>query len=492
MTAQPLSDLFDRLEADAQQRLSRNLADIEAGKEDDIVTPFMKGRDDGYILNSFEEEVFNPNQGLLNGTLSEIEENQKSKFGSRSIQKPWSVRKESIHAMFSLGKIPPDFDNPIDLPGKGQLRPQSLERVYGAMKRTTSAGLPYLIRKGEVLDRQLPIEETEWPCVLYTRTQEGGKTRDVWGYPMYALSVEGKYFLPYFELFRHHPVLVAYSGPDAVDEAISKILYTKESDHVLYSEDFESFDQSIHPDFSDRIFRFIAEWFQGDEADTISDVLHRFTNIGICTPDGVFSGSHGIPSGSWFTSVVGSYVHLVAQDAVSKIHENRNQVMGDDGVICLPPSIDKGYISDVYSEFNLVLNEDKTFESRDEVIYLQRYYCSDYKVGGIYRGIYPVYRALNRLIHMERWTNIEAIRGADYFSIRAIAILENCKWHPMHSEFVKWVFRNDKYGLEYSSEGLREYVRKFQAKIQTDVKNQYSDDLSGIEDFETVRILKTL
>jgi hypothetical protein len=476
--------------------LSRIIADVVKGKKDDIRTPFLKELNDGEILDRFDGSVFSPNQDSLSSTLLEIEGNQKSKFGSRSIQKPWSERKASIEEMFSPGKIPPEFKNPIELPWKGRLRPVSLSEVYNAMKRTTSAGLPFLKRKGEVLDQRLPIKDDEWPCVLFTRTQEGGKTRDVWGYPMYALSQEGQYFLPFFEQFRKHPCLAAYSGPDQVDEAISRILYAKESDHVLYSEDFETFDQSVHPDLSHSIFGFIQEQFQDNVVDSFSDVMHRFTDIGIITPDGVRTGSHGIPSGSWFTSVLGSLVHLVAHAAVSEIRikqGSKNQVLGDDGVIRLPSSLNKEYISDVYSEFNLVLNEDKTFESDAEVVYLQRYYGPDYIYDGVYRGIYPVYRALNRLIHMERWTNIEGIRGADYFSIRAIAILENCKWHPMHREFVKWVFENDKYGLEYESESLRSYIRNFQAKSESDrPQNQYSDDLSGIQAFETMKILKTL
>jgi hypothetical protein len=492
MIAQPLAELNSRLTEDARKRLSHILSDVEKGKELDIRTPFLKESTASEILEQFEVEVFDPNRHQLNGTLSEIEGNQKEKFGSRSIQKPWMERKASLLAMFDHTGEPPEFDDPIELPGVNRLRPSSLESVYGAMKRTTSSGLPYLLRKGIVLDKGLPIEPEEWPCVLFTRTQEGGKTRDVLGYPMYALSQEGLYFLPYFEIFRTHPCLAAYSGPDIVDEAISKILYTKDSKHEIYSEDFERFDQSVHPSFSARIFEFIAGQFQSGYHHGISIISDVFTNIGVVTPDGVYAKPHGIPSGSWFTSIVGSYVHLVVQNAVMQIHENKNQVMGDDGVQCLPTSIDEKYISDVYASYNLELNEDKTFRSKDEVLYLQRYYCRDYMYDGIYRGVYPVVRALNRIIHMERWTEIDKLSGADYFAIRTIAILENCKWHPMHADFVKWVARNDRYKLNFSDQGLKEFILNFQPKTSTTIRNQYSDDLSGIMNFETVKILRSL
>jgi hypothetical protein len=360
------------------------------------------------------------------------------------------------------------------------------------MKGSTSAGLPYLRRKSEVIID--PNDNLDWPCVLFTRTQEEGKTRDVWGYPMGKLALEGRYFLPYFEMFRRHPIFAAYGGPDEVDEGVSKILFAKERDDVVYSEDFSSYDNSIPPELSTTVFNYIRSAFQKhvEHSDNIARISDNFVNIGISTPDGVYTGPHGIPSGSWFTSVVGSFVHAIAANAVREIHSSRNQIMGDDGVIALPPSFDKKYIADVYDEFNLTLNEDKTFESRDEVIFLQRYYSSDYKQHGLYRGIYPVYRALNRLIHMERWTNIEEMSGADYFAIRAISILENCKWHPMFEAFVKWVHGKDKYNLEYTSQGLHEYIRRFATKTITSIKHQYSEDVQGIGQFETVKILKTL
>jgi hypothetical protein len=492
--AQPLQEVYSKLSDEAARRLSHIVKDVEEGKELVLRTPFQREVDAGEVLEHFTEEVVNPNLHLLNVTLKEIEAAQKSKFGARSIQVPWSERKENLLKSFNIQSTAVEFDNPIDLPGRGQLRPVSHSRSLDAMKRSTSSGLPYLLRKGIVLDRNMPVELEDWPAVLFTRTQEGRKTRDVWGYPIGALALEGQYFLPFFDKFRHHPCVAAYSGPDAVDEAVSKILYTKEQSDVVYSEDFSGFDQSVSPAICGKVFEYISGCFQTQDAidNDIAAISHNFANIGICTPDGIYAGPHGIPSGSWFTSVVGSYVHLIVQNAVKEITERRNQVMGDDGVMSLPASFRKNDIIDVYQEYGLTLNDEKTFESDKEVIYLQRLYSPDYIVDGIHRGVYPVYRALNRIIHMERWTNMEQIRGADYFSIRTIAILENCKWHPLFAEFVKWVYGKDKYNLEYTYQGLREYIRQFQTKTITDVQNQYSDNVRGIADFDTMKILRTL
>jgi hypothetical protein len=467
------------------------LDDVRQGKDDALRTPLLGDLEAEEILERFSEEVFSPNETSINESLKLIEVAQKEKFGPRSIQAPWSKRKEDILDLFSPTTPNASFEDPLAVTGNSRLRPLGDVSVIKAMKRSTSAGLPYLRSKGQIIDENLSMEG-EWPCVLFTRTQEGGKTRNVLGYAISSLLREGRFFLPYFDWFRTLPYFSAYGGPDSVDEAISTLLFTKDPSHVIISEDFSKFDQSVSPVLIHKCFENVGKHFQEESKAAIAIVRDTFCSIGLVTPDGIYSGDHGIPSGSWFTSVVGSYVHLIAQNAVKAVSERSNQVMGDDGVMVLPSSITSEDIAEIYSKLGLTINPDKSSESKDEVTYLQRLYDSDYKYDGLYRGVYPVYRALNRLIHMERWTNIKEIGGADYFAIRAIAIMENCKWHPLHSELVKWVMKYDKYSLEYSHKSLEAYIANFQPRTSTTIKNQYSDDLVGMERFETMKILRTL
>jgi hypothetical protein len=493
MLTQPIEELERSLEPDASRRLSNMLLDVVKGKTTDIRTPFMKGLSDKQILDKFMEDVFDPQKRLLNSTLMSIENDQKSKFGSRSFQEPWERRKPEILTGFKI----PDKQYPYDpsevISGLGSLRPASLLTSFNTMKRTTNSGLPALVKKSIILDsKDYTLDlDYDFPCVMFTRTQESKKTRTVWGYPIGKLAVEGKYFLPLFEQLRKEKFFSAYGGPDNVDAAVSALLYQKNKEEMIYSEDFSKFDMTVPESLIKSAFDVVRSYYRTQFEDHIFSICDEFLTIGLATPDGVWSGTHGIPSGSWFTSVIGSLVHLLVSYAVlEKVDPAKNQVMGDDGIILVPKSISKKDIADVYSNFNLSLNQEKTFESDKEVIYLQRYYSDDYKYNGIHRGIYPVFRALNRLIHMERFTEIEQISGADFFSIRAIAILENCRWHPMHAKFVKWVCQNDKFDLEYSHKGLAEYIRKFQSKTVTTVQNQYSDNVAGINAFETVRVLR--
>jgi hypothetical protein len=495
MLAEPLRKLHQQLEPDVSQRLSHIIHDVDVGKDEVVRTPFMGDEPADNILDEFTDRVYTPGIGMLNQQLQELEIAQADKFGPRSIQKPWKDRRDAFYETFepkSVSKI----TTPLPLTGYSDMRPVDYETAGKSLKRTTSAGLPYLVSKGTVLDGGIDNIDLSWrgPCVLFTRTQEQGKVRPVWGYPIPMTLLEARYFVPYFAKFKAHPCMSAYGGPDAVDEAITVLLTRKEKDHVVYSEDYSSFDHTIAPGWSEAEFDAIRDTFQAGQniSDDFTDIAEYFVTCGITTPDGVISGHHGIPSGSMWTSVIGSSCHLRAQAAVRPIQPSTNQVMGDDGVSVQPPSIDEEYLADVYSEFNLVFNKDKTFQSRDEVLYLQRYYSPDYRYNGTYRGIYPIYRALNRLVHMERWTNMQQISGSDYFSIRAIAILENCKWHPLHAMFVKWVASKDKYNLKYTSQGLKSFVRAFQTRSGTGIGHQYSDNLQGIDGFETIKVLRAM
>jgi hypothetical protein len=272
------------------------------------------------------------------------------------------------------------------------------------------------------------------------------------------------------------------------------MLYRRSNDEIIFSEDFTSFDNTTVLELITGAFGIIESFYQPkvEVYDDLFEISRSFHSIPIVTPDGVISGSHGIPSGSWFTSLIGSLIHLIAHyEVIGEINQFKNQVMGDDGIVILPKSWSIDKLADGYSKINLKLNADKTFQSDNEVIYLQRYYSDDYKVNGVHRGIYPVYRALNRLIHMERWTDIssEDITGRDYFSMRAITIMENCKWHPLHRDLVLWVAKNDKYDLGFDHSGIMEYARIHESRRDATLKHQYSDDILGIMSFETMKIL---
>ena len=75
----------------ALTRLSLFLNRLVAGNLEDppLVSAIAERRGADQILLDFEV-IFEANKSVLNGTLLEIEMNQKSKYGSRSTAQPWS------------------------------------------------------------------------------------------------------------------------------------------------------------------------------------------------------------------------------------------------------------------------------------------------------------------------------------------------------------------------------------------------------------------
>ena len=169
-------------------------------------------------------------------------------------------------------------------------------------------------------------------------------------------------------------------------------------------------------------------------------------------------------------------------------------IQGDDLVLLLR-ELDFDVVEQRYSKGSLPFNVDKSVVSKDYCLYLQNLYHIDYLKNGVIGGIYSTYRALNRIIYQERWSEFEdyGLDGIDYYSIRTICILENCKHHPLFREFVEFIYKLDKYSLRYSRNSINKYNDMLGNSSCTEgfMNNQYGDNVSGINRFETVKLLNS-
>lgn len=486
------------LDQDVISRLSLHLERTYKGSDEVFITPLAKEHTPEFIIEEWDK-VFNANMHKLNSTLIELEDSNKAKVGPRSIAVPWSERLESLDTSFE--SVDYDIKDQVNnLIGQRRLRPISAESALRLLKNNTNSGLPYYTSKGKIKERVLDkydiLLKRQDPCILFTRTQERRKTRNVWGFPVADTLNEMRYYSPLLAYQKGLRYRTALISPDAVCSELTKLI-TKSVNFgmKLLSIDFTAYDTSVKSQLQKKAFNYIKSLYQINCESELQYIAERFNNIGILTPSGVISGPHGVPSGSTFTNEVDSIVQAAVSMSQPYVTEDSFQVQGDDGVYLLP--IDK--VNELKSKFvscGLNVNEDKSYVSDNFAIYLQNLYHIDYLKDGIIGGIYPVYRALNRLLYQERWSNFEdfGIVGKDYYSIRTICIVENCKHHPLFEELVKFVYKYDKYSLNVSDQGVSKYIQMF---TQTNgaggvLNNQYSDNVAGIRSFETFKMIKNL
>jgi hypothetical protein len=479
-------------------KLSLNLSRVLTGSSDIYFTPIGKDNDPDSLLKQLDE-LFNSNSNLINDNLRDLELSNRSKFGPRSISKPWKERLPSLLDYFEHQDDPQNLSLRLLNSASHKLRPLSLSSASGYLKNSTNSGLPYYTKKGLIKDRVISdfksLISRQDPCVLFTRTQEAGKTRNVWGYPMADTLNEMIYYQPLLSYQRKQVYRSALNGPDIVDRHVTEmILRNRSQGNHLVSIDFSSFDASVGKNLQSLCFSYISNLFQSNCSLDLDYIKHRFNTIGVITPNGVISGEHGVPSGATFTNEVDSLAQYIVATNSGVINDGNMQIQGDDGVYGLKHNdVDK--LLNSFRLAGLNVNEDKSYTSTDFVVYLQRLYDIHYIERGTVGGIYSIYRALNRIIYQERYSDFMdfSLKGVDYYSIRTITILENCKYHPLFKDFVKLVAKFDKFGLNYDVNSLSNYIRMLDgAGTSGFLNNQFGDNIKGINNFETVKILKEI
>ena len=489
MQTQPLSTVTDLLTEKQEIRLSIILSRLEAGDSTVLITPVGKRVGPDELFESWKR-IYDKNSSRINDVLQDIEAAQAEKYGPRSIAKPYSEVKDSVLATYRNSDHPCEHisDIPPFSRDRGILRPMGIDRAFETIKKSTNSGLPYLMRTSRILP-ELKSDlfsdyDKDYPTVPFVRTQEMGRTRVVNGYPKSDIVVESTYFQPLFNYYRKLPCYAGMRGPSEVDAAMTKLIFDADRLNLFtVSGDISNFDASFGIPLQDKCFdemKYLINSAFHDDFDIIKD---RFGNKPMILPDGVYSGSHGIPSGSQFTNLIGS----VGNRKVCGIALELLQILGDDFAAA---TNNPELLFQRYEDCGMELNKDKTVIANGYFLYLQNLYHPDYMVDGEIRGVYPTFRALGRLVYPERFSDFESfdLDGKSYFAIRSLSILENCRNHPLFEEFVKWWLQYEKYAIP-SNQSIANYVKYINATTGTlGTTNQRGDEIGGLTNFKSYQL----
>lgn len=495
-----LTGLRDSISTDANAKLSNVLNNTVAGSNKVVYSPVAERLNrDGGILTTYKKFYESLDKSDWPSELIELELKQITKIGPRSIQKPWSERRESAFETFkpstataacSPGK------SPIKTRDLNRLRPVSNDTALKKIKKSTSSGLPDMMQKGKAITDGNTKSEG-WPAVLYTRTQEQGKTRDVWGISLNTILVEQPFFLPVLDWMKKQSWLAALSGPETVNDSMHDIITSAVSNGFkIVSTDFNSFDANTKGPARDCAWNDFTSLYQSKYHDEIRDISFNFSNVGLVTPEGIIEGDHGTPSGSMFTTPIGSLAHANLLTSYGTVELDRCLILIDDCTLTLKDDEDVLNYLDHCNTWGYETNKDKTFVSDICAIFLQHLYHPSLTVDGKIKGVYPISRAFNRLCYLERFNEFvkDGLTGKDFFAIRSLAILECTKYHPSFTVFVKFWLSLDKYPSLPSDNSIKMYIERLKQKDGAEglIKNQYGDDIRGIKSWKSYLLIKEL
>lgn len=503
---------------------------VRAGNDKEYRTTFAKGSSLKSVLKGWKPTLETIRTKWP--SLMDYEDDLAKKVGPLSIQKPLSERMDDIDSYYESiskdSKPLPTYalkavtDEWRNLRG---LQIRSEAKTVDLMKKSTNSGNPFFTKRRAVTDKTVPADlDIVTPdvvqhlvyadylscAVLGWRGQEGGPTDDdvkqrvVWMFP-YAVNVkELQFYQPAIEQAQKFNLVPAWVGMDAVDARITKLFDTKAKRDLIVCTDFSKFDQHFNRDMQEAaksLIRYILNT-SSDSRAWLENVFPVKYMIPLAYDvRKIRYGIHGMGSGSGGTNFDETLVHRALQyEAAISAHRvlNPNSMcLGDDGILSYP-GINIEHVTQVYSSHGQDMNIDKQYASAQDCTYLRRWHHEDFRRNGVCVGVYSTYRALGRLCEQERFYDPE-VWGPKMVALRQLSIIENCKYHPLFTEFVDYCMTKDKFRLGLDIPGFLDNITHF-AQESIDLMPDflgYTKALEksakgyGIAEWEVVKYLKS-
>ena len=225
------------------------------------------------------------------------------------------------------------------------------------------------------------INGKKWfkPNLAFYRTQRSNKTRLVWGSSTDVIITEGMFASQLMKRFSKHDIMSIGFKRYQLGALVSSITSRRRFSYAL---DFSKFDSTV-PAFIIReafkILRSHFNEFNEFESKAWDAVVKNFITGSIVMPDGfLYTGKvRGIPSGSWFTQLIGSICNYIIISAMTDaaghvVYSENIMVLGDDSIFGLDVRLDLQQMAGLASKFGMNLNVQKSsiVPSHERVKYL--------------------------------------------------------------------------------------------------------------------------
>jgi len=468
-----------------------------------------------------------------NSLFRDFEDGQREKVGPYSIRLPFTeVVLRGPCEYYAPFDSPVSFDKSIFeeavLSVKRLIPPSSLRRLtlteaLNRSEKTTQWGLPYLLKGNDLVNgtqacnlyynialSDLQRGKVTWfPNVMFMRTQPSGtdipKQRIAFGVPHSIILLESTVQIPALEALKYFPQFcenLSSSSTDLYATALFK--ECKDSGNNIIGFDASGYDKTISSDLIRAAYSCLSSWFSESDSWLINELCEFMIKSDLVTPIGVFTGrSKGVASGSALTNMVDSLcqyiLHEYTRIKLNVTHCPIPTFQGDDGVWAIP-GLNQHLLSQIMSEFNIIVNPDKVSCSPFYFTYCQRLYLHDYSVNGINVGIRSAFRVINSIVSYERRRK-EGWTGA-HDSVRVLSQLIGLENNPIHFNLtLKLIEADTKYGLgtrcQAGLRGLFVEVGGFNSMVElAGISSWDRDKLFTISkrlyQFETVKIIQSI
>ena len=222
---------------------------------------------------------------------------------------------------------------------------------------------------GEGIDHAI---ETSVPDVGYTRTQladltEKTKVRQVWGRAFHYILLEGLVAQPFIQSIMEGPSFI-HTGRDPTLSVPQSLAKVSSQCKYIYSLDWKSFDATVNRFEINTSFDIIKSKviFPNYETEQAFEITRQlFLHKKVAAPDGYIYEAHkGIPSGSYYTSMVGSIVNRLRIEYIWRIATGHGpthcETLGDDSLCGDDIFVPATQLADIANRIGWYFNADKT------------------------------------------------------------------------------------------------------------------------------------
>lgn len=197
--------------------------------------------------------------------------------------------------------------------------------------------------------------------------------------PFFVNLLELQVYQPAIEQAQRKRLIPAYVSMDYVDQEVTALFDSKGVDDVVICTDFSKFDQHFNPDMATAAKRILSEMLTTRDAATIDWLENvyplKYTIPLICSQDLMYTGIHGMGSGSGGTNFDECLAHKALQFEAAILAKQplnpHSMAYGDDGILTYP-GITVEHVIQTYSRHGQEMNADKQYVSKHDCVVLRR------------------------------------------------------------------------------------------------------------------------